>query len=250
MRNNFYRTIAAMALMVGLCVPTFAQNVVVGPNQVTIDGKKYNLTVTITPVDVIPPATINAPTSLVVQSITKDTVGLSWKDNSDNETAFTVWRKDDLTDWAKVGTTATNISVFTDKGLKSGTKYTYKTKANNATLVSDYSPEVAAITLVVVIPPVDASTDPVISSLVDADNKDLIISRVGDTINIVGKNLGNGGKVIYNTDLMEVVSWSPTKIQVKFSDAHRNTIGAGLTVWRSDSKYFSTLCFPVVGLTN
>ena len=63
-----------------------------------------------------------------------DKITLTWKDNSDNETGFTITRTDDK---SKISTTATVLAEtksYTDgQGISAGTTYTYTLKAFNAT---------------------------------------------------------------------------------------------------------------------
>jgi fibronectin type 3 domain-containing protein len=78
-----------------------------------------------------------APTNLDVTAVTSKTISLVWRDNSDNETGFRIYRANDVN--GSPGTwSATPISLsadtisYTDNGLSSGTKYHYLVKAYNS----------------------------------------------------------------------------------------------------------------------
>ncbi len=66
------------------------------------------------------------PTSLSVKSIWEDSVELLWKDNSNNEDGFKIFRDSNL-----IFTTKANVESFKDTGLESGTSYVYMVKAFN-----------------------------------------------------------------------------------------------------------------------
>ncbi len=73
----------------------------------------------------------NAPSELEATS-TKDTVTLKWRDNSNNETGFKIYR-----DNALIHTTAADVTEFTDTSLTPDTSYVYTVKATNAVGDSD-----------------------------------------------------------------------------------------------------------------
>lgn len=73
-------------------------------------------------------------------------ITLTWQDNSDNETGFSVERSDDgLTGWAEVDTVGPNVETFLDTGLTGGNTYFYRVRAFNATKFSGYSNIASAI---------------------------------------------------------------------------------------------------------
>ena len=63
--------------------------------------------------------------------------GLSWSDNSSNETGFHVYRSTDGTNFTFIGDTAANTQFFQDSSLVPGTTYTYKVSSFNAGGVTD-----------------------------------------------------------------------------------------------------------------
>ena len=93
-----------------------------------------------------PPA---APTNLTVSSPptgADSTLGLSWSDNSTNETGFAIERKTGTQAYAQVGTTAAGATSYTDTGLTAGTTYTYRLRAFNDVGNSLYSSEASGTT--------------------------------------------------------------------------------------------------------
>jgi fibronectin type 3 domain-containing protein len=72
-----------------------------------------------------------APSGLVATALSSDKIGLSWTDNSNNETGFQVWRSSD-----SLGSTSTtiaivkpNVTTYTDSGLAASTRYYYRVQA-------------------------------------------------------------------------------------------------------------------------
>lgn len=94
-----------------------------------------------------------APSNLmgVVGSSTQ--INLSWTDNSTNETGFKIERKTGSGTFTIVGTTATDITTFSDTGLTTNTNYTYRVYSNNTGGNSvNYSNEVTLAATVNVAP--------------------------------------------------------------------------------------------------
>jgi uncharacterized protein (TIGR02145 family) len=73
----------------------------------------------------LPPSNLTG----VVGSSTQ--INLSWTDNSTNETGFKIERKTGTGVYAVVGTTATDITTYSDNGLTTNTNYTYRVYSNN-----------------------------------------------------------------------------------------------------------------------
>src|SRR5262249_26866395 len=93
------------------------------------------------------PAPPAAPAALTLKSVSMTQAGLTWADNSQDETGFEIWRKSDSESYARVGTAGPNASRFTDRGLSPGRAYTYEIRAVNAGGASPWSNEVPAVTL-------------------------------------------------------------------------------------------------------
>ncbi len=67
-------------------------------------------------------------------------VKLTWKDNSTNETQFTVERATAAAGpWTYCGQTGANVTSFVDNYAAAGTTYYYRVKASNATWTSKYT---------------------------------------------------------------------------------------------------------------
>ena len=94
------------------------------------------------------PITLPGPTGLTATTVSNSRIDLTWKDNSENETGFSVQRRPDgSSDWIEAGTTAANATTFADAGLKPSTTYHYRVQAFNSAGASDYSNETVATTL-------------------------------------------------------------------------------------------------------
>lgn len=89
---------------------------------------------------VVPPAN---PTGLTATGATsprgKFSVNLAWIDNANNETGFKVERSPDGVSFAEIGTTAANVTSYSDATAISGTAYYYRVAAYNAAGNSAYS---------------------------------------------------------------------------------------------------------------
>lgn len=83
-----------------------------------------------------------APSGVAAIARSSSEVVITWKDNSDNETAFVVERKFAPDgDYAPVGKVATRARSFVDRGVAPDTGYTYRIRAYNGAGHSDYTPE-------------------------------------------------------------------------------------------------------------
>lgn len=86
------------------------------------------------------PTTINAPSTLLATVNTANTaVTLNWKDNSNNETGFTIERSINNGTYSTLTTLGANIVTFTDNNVTSGTNYSYRVRAFNSSSNSTYS---------------------------------------------------------------------------------------------------------------
>jgi hypothetical protein len=81
-----------------------------------------NSTTTVVPV---------APSNLTGTVASTTQINLSWTDNSTNETGFKIERKTGSGTYAVVGTTATDVTTFSNTGLTPSTAYTYRVYAYN-----------------------------------------------------------------------------------------------------------------------
>ena len=73
-----------------------------------------------------------APSNLTGTVASTTQINLSWTDNSTNETGFKIERKTGSGTYAVVGTTATDVTTFSNTGLTPSTTYTFRVYSNNA----------------------------------------------------------------------------------------------------------------------
>jgi uncharacterized protein (TIGR02145 family) len=66
------------------------------------------------------------PSELKATLVSGEQVDLSWKDNSTNETGYKIERKTDSGNFTEIGSTATDVTTFSDKTLSLNTNYTYR----------------------------------------------------------------------------------------------------------------------------
>ena len=94
-----------------------------------------------------PPTTLHPPTDLKATAASSSRIDLSWRDNSDNESGFRVQRQRESSDeWVGAGTTAADVTTFSDMGLLPDTAYRYRVQAFNDASTSAFSNEAMAIT--------------------------------------------------------------------------------------------------------
>jgi len=86
----------------------------------------------------LPPA---APSNLTATRDLPASVELTWTDNSSNESSFVVHRTTRSTSYKEIGTTAADVTTFTDTTAEYGVLYFYKVKATNAAGDSDFTDE-------------------------------------------------------------------------------------------------------------
>ncbi|MBZ5496659.1 MAG: IPT/TIG domain-containing protein [Acidobacteriia bacterium] len=126
-----------------------------------------------------------APSNLTAIAVSSSQVNLLWLDNSADETGFAVERKEGAGGiWSQVGTTAANVTSFSDTGLGTNTNYYYRVEATGAAADSAYSNEVSATTL---------SSPPTITGMAPSSG------RAGTVVTITGTNLNGATTVKFNT---------------------------------------------------
>jgi regulation of enolase protein 1 (concanavalin A-like superfamily) len=86
-----------------------------------------------------------APADPAVTATTASTVSLSWGNVTD-ETGYAVERSGDGIAFVQVGTTAADVTAFTDTGLSGGLRYFYRIRAQDASGVSEPSAAIGAAT--------------------------------------------------------------------------------------------------------
>jgi hypothetical protein len=105
--------------------------------------------------DMILKTVVSPPNNLAAKTVSDTQIDLSWTDNSDNETGFSIERNDQGGNYATVGSAGVDVTTFSDKGLSSGTSYTYRVKAlgNGGNIPdSSYSNESSSMTSVLITP--------------------------------------------------------------------------------------------------
>ena len=76
-----------------------------------------------------PPA---APSNILATALAYNKIGLTWTDNSTNETGFEVWRSTSATTgYTTIGTVGTGVTSYIDSTLSANTKYYYELRAIN-----------------------------------------------------------------------------------------------------------------------
>ena len=88
---------------------------------------------------------IPAPTALSANRAAPNAASLKWKDNASSEQGYEVWRGTDGSNFAKIATTAANISSYTDQSVDASTGFHYRVRAIKNTAFSEWS-NVAVLT--------------------------------------------------------------------------------------------------------
>ena len=96
-------------------------------------------------VDTIVP---NAPTNLYANSIYSTQIGLSWTDNSSNETGFRIERAQGAGTFTEIAVIPANSATYIDNGLTASTEYHYRVLAYNVAGSSAYSNTLTCTTTV------------------------------------------------------------------------------------------------------
>jgi len=84
---------------------------------------------------------VKAPTNLTATAISSSQINLTWVDNSNNETGFSVefGLGTNPTSWTQIAQIGANVSSFQHTGLTANTTYSYRVRAFNSTEYSGYS---------------------------------------------------------------------------------------------------------------
>jgi hypothetical protein len=88
-----------------------------------------------------------APSNLIAQTISSDTVDLRWSDNSTNETRFQVEASLNGGSYSIIGNATTDVTHFLATGLQHGAKYTFRVAAFDSDGLGPYSPLAVASTV-------------------------------------------------------------------------------------------------------
>lgn len=133
-----------------------------------------------------------APTGLTVTPYLFTRLDLSWKDNSSNETGFTIERKTAGGIYAKIATVGANTTKYSDTSAQFGTTYYYRVKANG-NFDSSYSNEAPGLLQkFAVMPDIDynilipAAPTGLIAKAIPNDPKEVELSWQASTSDIDG----------------------------------------------------------------
>jgi hypothetical protein len=88
-----------------------------------------------------------SPTGLVVRLISPTQVDLAWTDASADETGFEIQRRTGAGEWSRIALVGENVNRFSDFGVRPGTAYAYRVRAQNDAGASDWSNEAGGTTL-------------------------------------------------------------------------------------------------------
>ncbi len=86
------------------------------------------------------PYSIEPPENVTVEKVSASQINVKWKDVSDKEGGYEIWRRVVEGKWVLAGITAKDANVFEDKGLIPSTNYEYKIRAVSDEGRSQYSP--------------------------------------------------------------------------------------------------------------
>lgn len=72
----------------------------------------------------------NKPTNVSATALSSSSIKIMWSDNSNNEAGFYVYRWNGA-DWTRIGSVGTNVTSYTNSGLRAGTTYYYYVASYN-----------------------------------------------------------------------------------------------------------------------
>ena len=170
-----------------------------------------------------------APTELKGTIISKDQVDLTWKDNSTNETGYKIERKTDSGNFTEIGSTATDVTIFSDKTVSLNTNYTYRVYSFNKVGKSiQYSNEVSIKTI-----NVPALTTYQISGIYFTLNGSNVNASSGGQITSDGSSAVTANGVVWDT------STNPTiALSTKTSDLTIGSFKSSITGLKALTKYY------------
>ena len=87
-----------------------------------------------------------APSGLAASASSSSAIGLTWTDNSTNETGYYVQRSSDGTNFSQIASLGAGATSYSSTGLTAATKYYYRVNAYNSAGASAYTPVASATT--------------------------------------------------------------------------------------------------------
>jgi uncharacterized protein (TIGR02145 family) len=171
-----------------------------------------------------------APTELKGTIISKDQVDLTWKDNSTNETGYKIERKTDSGNFTEIGSTATDVTIFSDKTVSLNTNYSYRVYSFNKVGKSiQYSNEVSIKTI-----NLPTLTTYQISAITFTLNGSNVNASSGGGITSDGGSAVTANGVVWDTSTNPTISLS-----TKTSDGTGNgAFKSSITGLKATTKYY------------
>lgn len=81
----------------------------------------------------------DSPSDLEASQFNSSAISLSWADNSDSESGFSVERSENGTDFSEIATSGINTERYVDNSIESGTEYYYRISSFNDAGISESS---------------------------------------------------------------------------------------------------------------
>ena len=184
-----------------------------------------------------PPA---APSSLKAVTASSSTIGLSWLDNADDETAFNIERSLDGSNFTPLVSVGTNVINYSDDGLMPDTTYWYRVNAENAGGTSLYSNTATTTTL-----SSGGATDVEVGSMMVTAVNIGQGQKQGQAIVVVVDNLGSPVAGATATG-----DFSGTFNEPNLSSDPTDTNGTTIITTSGSSKGNIQLTFCVTGITH
>jgi hypothetical protein len=161
-------------------------------------------------VAVTTPAYPIAPSNLTAAAVSDSQINLTWTDNSNNESGFTIQRSTDSVSWTPLATTAANATSYSDVGLNDGTYYYYRVAATNAAGNSSFTDSASAQT---------AFTVPTVATAASASPS--VLTGTTTALSVLGAF--PGGQESNLTYYWSVVSGPDATFSTNYANAAKNT---------------------------
>ena len=168
-----------------------------------IGVEEFELDEKITPAKPVVPI---APSDLVLAVISSTQIDLSWTDNSDDETLFSIERSTDGVSYTEIDTVEADVTTYEDTGLDAGTEYFYRIRAYSLVGYSSYS-NVANDTT-------ESGTPAVISdgnTVAWYDYNESVTKDGGDLVSVWADKLGSGHDLL-QADSLKRPLWNANGI--------------------------------------